>query len=273
MRLVALALTSGILLAQEMPVEEKQTIRKTFAAARRIEVDNVNGFIHVSGYDGSEIQATIQETIRGETRERIAEARKEAKLDITESGDLVRFCADGPFRCHCGNWRHPGYRVAYDFEIKAPRTTAVFLHTVNQGDIKVENMAGDYDLNNINGGIEMLEAAGSGRVYALNGKVRVVFRQNPPAASTFGSLNGTVDLYFQPDLAADLRMKTFNGRFYTDFDLTSLAARAVTPERKDGKLVYHVDRYTGARVGRGGPEIKLDGFNGDIRILKRESQK
>jgi len=266
---VAQLVAAAALFAQDLPVEEKQTIRKNFTA-RRMEIDNVHGYIHVTGYDGSEIQATIQETVRAASKERIQDARRDMKLDITQEGDLVRFCVDKT-RC-CGQGRREwGYRVVYDYDIKAPRNTTIYLHAVNEGDIKVDGISGDYDIENVNGPIEVLEAAGSGRIYSVNGKVRVVFRRNPPAASTFGSLNGAVDLYFQPDLAADLRMKTFNGKFYTDFDLTALAPRSVTPERRDGKLLYRVDRYTGARAGRGGPEIRLDGFNGVIRILKREN--
>jgi hypothetical protein len=183
---------------------------------------------------------------------------------------------DGPFRCKCrdGSVNFRGgdqdYRFRHEFEIKAPRDATVYLRNVNGGSVKVENVAGDYDVENINGSVEMLETAGSGRAYALNGGLKVLFRSNPRAASYFGSLNGKVDLFFQPNLAADLRMKTFNGNIYSDFEVTPLPAHGATAERRDGKLVYRADRFTGGRVGHGGPEIKLDGFNGDIRILKRQ---
>jgi len=42
-------------------------------------------------------------------------------------------------------------------------------------------------------------------------------------------------------------------------------------ERRNGKLVFRTDRYTGGRVGSGGPEIKLENLNGDIRVLERRS--
>ena len=38
---------------------------------------------------------------------------------------------------------------------------------------------------------------------------------------------------------------------------------------RDGKFVYRSNRFTGARAGRGGPQIKLDAFNGNIRINAR----
>jgi hypothetical protein len=258
-------------------VEEKQTIQKSFPAATRIEVENVNGSIRVTGYDGREVQLTVHETLSADSKEKLGQARKEVKLDIsTPREGTLRFYVDGPFRCKCRDgsvhfdWREPGYTFRHEFEIKAPRDAAIYLHNINGGPIHAENMAGDSDVETINGAVEMIEAAGSGRAYSLNGGLKVLFRSNPRAASYFGSLNGRVDLFFQPDLAADLRMKTFNGNIYSDFPVTPLPARAAAAERHNGKLVYRAERFTGGRVGAGGPEIKLDGFNGDIRILKRQ---
>jgi hypothetical protein len=271
--------TCGLSLPLLAGVEEKNTIQKTFAIARpetaRVEVDNMTGPIRVTGYDGSEVQATVRQTIEADSKEKLEEARRDVKLDMTEQGGTVRFYVDGPFRCHCSDGQgyrgdhDRGYNVRYDFEIRAPRQSSVFLRTVNDGDIHVAGIGGDYDVKNINGGVELLDAGGSGKVYALNGGVKATFVRNPRADSYFGSLNGQVDLFFQPSLSAELAMKTFNGNIYTDFDVTSLPSRPGTAERRGAKFVYRADRFTHARVGAGGPEIKLDGFNGDIRILKR----
>ncbi len=274
MRIVCL-LAPALLMAAQL--EEKQTIRKTFPATRRVEVENVNGWIHVTGYDGREVQLTVNQTFSAESKEKLDQAMKEVKLDITTEGDTLRILVDGPFRCKCGDGSsvnhsrgRAGYDFRHEFEMRVPRDTVVYLRNVNGGPVKVENLAGNYDVENINGAVEMLEAAGSGRAYSLNGGLKVVFQRNPSEASYFGSLNGQVDLLFQPDLSADLRMKTFNGHIYSDFDVTSLPAREPAAERRNGKLIYRADRFTGARIGSGGPEIKLDGFNGDIRIIKRK---
>jgi len=103
-----------------------------------------------------------------------------------------------------------GYKVVYDFDLKVPRGTALYLATINEGRINVEKTNGDFDIENINGSVQMDEIGGSGRVYALNGKVAVTFAKNPERSSYFGSLNGAVDVWFQPNLSADARVKTFN---------------------------------------------------------------
>ena len=67
----------------------------------------------------------------------------------------------------------------------------------------------------------------------------------------------------------DIKVKTFNGGVYSDFLLAALPQQAVKEERRNGKLIVRADRYTGGRVGNGGPEIRVENFNGDIRVLER----
>jgi hypothetical protein len=261
----------------QQDVEQHETIEKKFVlsgtAAGKVIVDNVEGSIQVTGRPGSEIRLVARPRLRADSPEKAAEARRDVSLDISQDANTVRLYVDGPFRCRDGGIRmhgRQGYQVRYDFELQVPPDTTVSLKTVNDGEIKVEGTAGDYDVENINGGIQMAEVSGSGRVYALNGRVHVLFRENPRAASSFGSLNGEVRVSFQPGLAADLRFKTFNGGVFTDFPVTYLPVQAAAGERRDGKFVYKSNEWSSVRVGRGGPELSFDAFNGNIRILNRE---
>jgi hypothetical protein len=278
--LILLAALSGALYA----ADEQESIHKTLSGARSIEVDNVFGSIHVTGYDGAEIQMDARKTLTADDAERAEAAKREVKLDITQTGDAARVYVDGPFRCHCedrpsfhsrNNTRdhgRRGYKVVYDFELRVPRTTALYLGAINEGRIHVEKTAGDYDIENINGSVEMDDVAGSGRVYALNGKVTITFVKNPERNSYFGSLNGAVEVWFQPGLSADARLKTFNGGIYTDFQTAYLPTAATAAERKNGKFVYRGNEFQGIRIGSGGPEYKFENFNGDIRIRNRGQQ-
>ena len=275
--LTALALVACAYAAE---VEQHETIHKSFAGAKSIEVDNVNGGIQVVAWSGPDIQADIEKTVRADDADRAEAAKREVKLDISENGGEVKLYVDGPFRCHCNEGgfrsrnnmhqsRHPGYRVDYEFQLKVPAGTKVYLSTVNHGGIKLSNTSGDFDVENINGGIEMVEISGSGRVHAINGKVNVVFAKNPVGPSSFGSLNGAVDIAFQPGLSADASVKTFNGGIFTDFPVTYLPRTAGAGQRQNGKFVYRSNEFTGIRIGGGGPEYKFETLNGNIRIVNR----
>jgi len=264
------------LMASAAEVEQNETIQKTYAlsgsAAKKVVVDNVNGSIQVTGYAGSEVRLVAHKRLRADSPETADQARREVKLDISQDENTVRFYVDGPFRCRDGGvhiHRDPGYEVKYDFELQAPHDTAIDLKTINDGEVKVGDVAGDYKVENINGGIEMTEMSGSGKVYALNGHVKVTFRENPRGKSSFGSLNGEVRVSFQPDLNADLRFKTFNGGVYTDYTVTYLPLPAAAGERHGTKFVYKSNEWSAVRVGQGGPELSFDAFNGNIRVLNR----
>ena len=268
---------AGVACADDLSVVENETIQRVFRAAKSVDVDNFDGSITVTGSSTQEIKVEIRKTIRARSAEKAQEAKREVQLDMGPHDNGLRIYVDGPFRCKCGdgsiNWRGSrfyGYEVSFDFTIQVPRDTNLRLRTVNRGDIRAENITGTFDAENINGGLELLEVSGSGHAYALNRPLKVLFNRNPTAASDFGSLNGDVDITFRPGFAADLWMKTFNGHAYTDFDVSALPGRAGVREQRDGKFVYKSNEFFGVRVGNGGPELKFDAFNGDIRIRNRE---
>ncbi len=263
-------------LACAFDTQEKETIRQTFPSATRLEIDNVSGSIHVTGYSGSEIVLEAEKTIDAESQDRLDAAKRDVKLEIAQSGGEVKLFVDGPFRCHCSDGGsgirdrgHVGYKVNYDFDLKVPAGTILRLATVNHGHIRVENTTGDFDLSNVNGAIELAEAGGSGNVHTVNGKISALFARNPTANSSFKTVNGAIEASFRPALSADLRLKTFNGGAYTDFAVTALANATPTAERRDGKFIYRSDNSSAVRIGAGGPEFKFETLNGSIRIINR----
>jgi hypothetical protein len=260
-----------------MSLKEQETIRKTFtlsAAHRTLEVDNVQGSIEVVATNSDQVQLVVNKTLRAESKERMEAARKEVKLDITEQPDLLKLYVDGPFRCNCNNgcdgWHGDrGYSVKMDFQLQVPRNLELKLKTVNAGKVFVRGTSGSFSVHNVNGPIEMQDVAGSGQARTVNGGVKVSFRENPKEKSDFGTINGSVELAFVRPLSADFRFKTMNGGVFTDFEMTALPSQPVSAERQNGKFVYRADRFTGGRVGSGGPEIKAENLNGEIRVLER----
>ena len=259
--------------------EEREVIEETLSFSdprgpKVLVVDNINGSIEVIGYGGNDVELFVRKTIFARSKDKLAEAKRKVRLEISEEANSIILFVDVPYRQRDGSinyrgWRYYGYKVEFDFQVKVPRDTDVFLKTINNGEITVEGVKGDFDLDNVNGGIEIVGASGSGRAYALNGQLTVEFDENPDSDCYFGALNGKIEVAFRSGFSADLRFKTFNGDVYTDFPVTYLNPRKPSRKRENGKFVYKSDRSFGARVGRGGPEIEFDGFNGDIHVVRR----
>jgi hypothetical protein len=268
MKSLALILLPMSLLAAD--VEDRSTHSETFLGAHLVIVDNINGNIEATGYNGNDLVMEVTKVIHGESAERIEAAKREVKLTMEQSRDTVKLFVDSPSRCNCGNRGHDGYTVNYDFKLRVPASARVDLYTVNHGKIVVNGVTGDFDLKNVNGGIEMNGAAGSGRAHTVNGPVKVVYLRNPSAESGFESVNGKIDLAFHAGLSADVRMETMNGGMYTDFDVTTAPEPSQPGERRNGKFVYHRGGATAVRIGAGAVPISTKTLNGDIFIRNQE---
>jgi hypothetical protein len=256
---------------------EQEKIEKSFAmpagAGRRtLEIDNVWGSIEVVGTASDQVQLTVNKSIRAESKAKIEQARKDVTLDITQQADALKLYVNGPFRCNChdcGRSRDDeGYVVKMDFQVQAPRDIDIKVKTVNQGHVSVRDINGSFLVRNVNGDIQIHNIAGSGSARTVNGPVKVSFRQNPREASDFNTVNGNIELAFARDLSADFKFKTFNGGIYSDFPVTALPVQGMQQERRGTKVIFRADRYTGARINAGGPQIKVENLNGDIRILE-----
>jgi hypothetical protein len=258
-------------------VEHKDSKQMSYAVSpgAKLVVDNVWGGIRVTAQPGREFRVTVQEHWRADTQEKLAEARREVRLAVTNDSNAVTLLVDGPFRCNCrGSGIHfdgdLGYRVRYDFDISVPVDTPVVLKTVNGGDISVKGTRGSFEVRNVNGSIDLADVATGGSVHTVNGRISVIFAENPTSALSAKTVNGEVTMEFQPNVSADLRFKTMNGEVYTDFDVSALAAEPLKIERGERKVVYRSNKFAGVRIGAaGGPEHRFETLNGNIRILKR----
>jgi len=216
--------------ASREDIVKKETIRKDLTlgeplSARTVVVDNVFGSVEVKGVAGNRVRLVAERTVRAGSDAELAKGMEEVRLDIIEGKDGVEIIVDGPFRREDGSVHfrgrdRDGYSFSYDMVVEVPSTVKIDLSTINDGDITVSGMHNDFDVENVNGGIEMRDMKGSGKAYALNEDLTVGFSRNPEGNCRFGSLNGEVKIYFQSPFSADLRIKTFNGGVFSDFPVT-----------------------------------------------------
>jgi len=270
----------GIAPAAQDDVRGDETIRRTLrfagSGARTLDLRVITGSITVQGHDGGSVELVATRTTRADSEADAAAAGRNVTLDIADGGPTVSVIVREAPRPACGErgWngssRRPRYRVRVDLTVRVPRDTSLRLCSVNGGDLRVDGTFGNFDVENVNGRIDMTGIRGAGKAVTVNGPVTVTFDRNPEGDSTFRTVNGDVDIRFRDGLSADLRMKTFNGGLFTDFDVVPIPGPAGVAERRNGMFVYRGGGFTTVRAGRsGGPVMTFETLNGDVRALRQ----
>lgn len=233
-----------------------------------IEVGLVNGSITVTGYDGAEV--VIEAKTR--TRKISSEGEKERvqgmiRIPVVATGLEVEE-EDNRMEIGVESWKR-----TIDITLRIPINTSLSLHTVNSGDILVENVRGEIEVNNTNGRVNLNNVSGSVIAHALNRDLVVTLDQIfPDKPMSFSTLNGDIDVTFPAGLKADVQIKSDNGEVYSDFDvqLTKDSRQVVEENERDRDGKYHVkiDRTIHGTINGGGQEIAFKSFQGDIIIRK-----
>ena len=276
---VLIVMPVGCALGQRDALSQKDDLKQSFRLAdgdhRQLVVDNINGAINVVGYDGETIELVAHREIKAESDEKIAEAKQDVRLDMKQEKNKLILYVDAPWRTGDGvnykGWHYYGYDVIYDFELRVPHKTSLYLKTINKGKVTVQSVEGDFEVNDVNAGIEMTEIDGPAIVRTVNGPIKVSFTKNPSADCSFKTVNGKIEVVLHDGLSADMRLKTFNGKVYTDFETESLPRDEKVVEKHEGsRRIYKRGDSYAVRIGNGGPEFSFDTLNGNIYLLKHD---
>jgi len=159
-----------------------------------------------------------------------------------------------------------------ELSIQVPFNTSLKLHAVNGGDILVDHIVGDVEINNTNGNATATHISGAAVVHALNGKVLVSLdKVTADKPMSFSSLNGQIDVTYPPDIKATLNMKSEQGEIYSDFDIAMSKTKAKVEQSSQGRRGrYRISMEKGMEgtINGGGQQLTFKNFNGDIYIRK-----
>jgi hypothetical protein len=229
-----------------------------------IDVSLVQGSITVRGTNRKDVLVTARPDTDRPSRRYDADATglrripQTAGFRISEESNRVKISSDSPNR-------------SISFAIEAPARANLKLHTVNGGEIVVDNIEGDLEVSNVNGGITLTSVAGSVTAGTTNGSVRATLtRVTAERQMAFTSLNGAVDVTLPPTTKANLRLRSDNGDVYSDFDVQLAPTPAVVQESRGSNGRYRISRnrsIVGA-INGGGPEFELRTFNSNVYVRK-----
>ena len=229
-----------------------------------IELGLVNGGIDVTGYDDDEVIVEARTRMEGSSRSMESDRRGmiripvySTSLEVEEYNNRVEISTE--------SWKR-----AIDVSIRVPRNASLNLSCVNDGDILVDGIIGNLEVNNVNGGVKLLNISGSVVAHALNDDLVVTFDSiDPDIPMSFSSMNGDVDVTFPSDLKCDVKIKNDMGEVYSDFEIKQVKrpdARTEDSGKSGGRYHVRIERLFYGQINGGGPEFSFSNFNGDVLI-------
>jgi hypothetical protein len=229
-----------------------------------LKVHLVTGSIKVVGYDGKDI--IINVTPRGGDEERPKTAENGMRRISASGGyEVTAKEADNTVTVNTGN-----PNKALDLELKIPQDVKLKAGTVNDGDVVVENVRGELEVNNVNDQITLTNISGSVVANTVNGDVTVTFVSvDPKAPMAFSTLNGDVRVTLPADTKANLKVKSDNGDVFSDFDIDiDKTPSKIDKVTEPGMYKIKKDDWVYGKINGGGPEMMMKNMMGDIYVKK-----
>src|ERR1700684_3674731 len=206
-------------------------------------LENVNGSVHVDGWDRDEVEVSAVKTGTSEARD-----VQQVKIEVDNS-------TPGQIAVHTRYPKGEGAEVAVEYHVHVPyRVLLGSVGTVN-GSVIVRGIEGSGALRSVNGNVEVTNSTGRFSEKTTNGNVRLELRQLADGGPmNLETVNGSVVLGLPASARADVKVLSMNGDVTSDFPVTSTAG-------SPGARAYQ------AKLGVGGDQISVRTINGGIRLF------
>ncbi len=226
-----------------------EEFHQTYAltADGRIELDNINGAVHISSWDQNQVK--VDAVKYADTNERL----DEAKIEIDSSKDSLSIRTKYPHHDQTWNWGSHNNPASVEYTLTVPRTARLDEIKLINGSLDVTGMTGEVNASCINGRLEAHNLTGRARLSTINGRLDARFDQLAGKPVELSSVNGSVDLTIPSDSKAELEASTVSGGINNDFGL----------HVNKHQFVGHDLR---GELGSGGTRIKLSSVNGRIEV-------
>jgi Putative adhesin len=213
----------------------------------RIELDNINGPVHISSWDQNQVK--VDAVKYADTKERL----DEAKIEIDARNDSISIRTKYPDHNQSWNWGSHNNPASVEYTLTVPRTARLDEIKLINGSLDVTGMSGEVNASCINGRLEAHDLSGRARLSTINGRLDARFGQLANNSVELNSVNGSVELTIPSDSKAELEADTVSGGINNDFGL----------HVNHHNFVGHDLR---GELGSGGAHISLKNVNGRIEI-------
>jgi hypothetical protein len=229
--------------------EYSEEFHQTYPIATdgRIELDNINGPVHISAWDRNEVKVDAIKSAG--TKERLEEAR----IEVDGGKDYVSIRTK--YRDHDQTFnrgsRHNPASVEYTLTV--PRTARLDEIKLINGSLDVAGVAGEVRASCINGRLEAHNLSGRSHLSTINGNLDARFDALDGSPIELNSVNGRLEVTIPSDSKAEIEASTVSGDIDNDFGLHVNRHR-------------FVGRDLRGELAGGGTRIRLSNVNGRIEV-------
>jgi hypothetical protein len=214
-----------------------------------VDISNVNGRISVERSAGHTVEVVAKKTAKGGTPEDAKRALE--RLQIVDSSGPSGVRIETKVE-RTGGWF--GSSGGVEYTVRVPSGGKLRFSTVNGG-VELRGVAGEIVAETTNGGVIARDVAGSIDASSTNGGVEVDLRQLDEGGARLECTNGGLTLRLPADAKASISASVTNG----GIDISGLNLETTESTR----------RKLEARLNGGGPQVRIEGTNGGIRIRSR----
>jgi DUF4097 and DUF4098 domain-containing protein YvlB len=219
----------------------------TLAPGGRVELDNINGDVHISTWDQNEVK--VDAVKYADRKDRLDEAR----IEIDSGKDYLSIRTKYPDHDLTFNWGSHNNPAGVEYTLTVPRGARLDEIKLINGALDVTGVSGEVSASCINGKIEAHNLSGRAELSTINGRLDARFDQLSNSSIELKSVNGSVELTIPSDSKAEIEASTVSGGIGNDFGL----------HVNNHQFVGHDLR---GELGNGGPHVKLENVNGHIEI-------
>lgn len=226
-----------------------EEFHQTYAltADGRVELDNLNGAVHISTWDRNEVK--VDAVKYADSKERLDEAH----IEVESHPDSISIRTQYPDHDHTFNWGSHNNPAGVEYTLTVPRNARLDEIKLINGSLDIMGASGEVHASCINGKLDAHNLSGRAELSTVNGQLDAKFDQLSTASIELKSVNGSVSLTIPSDSKAEIEASTVSGGIENDFGL-------------------HANRHSTighdlhGELGSGGPHIELENVNGRIEI-------
>jgi Putative adhesin len=225
-----------------------QQFDRTYALSPngQLSLENVNGSVHITGWDQSQVKIHAIETVWQGT------SLRDVKTEVDSRPDSIHIETQYPHHWFGdSHWR-------VDYTVMMPLHASIDKVGVVNGAVDIENIYGHVSVSSVNGHIQTRAISGGVDLSAVNGTIGTVLT-NPDLSQpvSIKTVNGSISLSLPSDMNAHISASTLNGGISCEFPIRINAG--------------YVGRSLDGTLGKGGSDVHLRTVNGSISIHRASS--